>query len=195
MFNLPLFDNFASLIVAGIAGFLFGFLLRKAHVTRFDVIVKQLLLKDFTVMKVIFTAIIFGSIGMYTMNSMGLIQLKISAATNIATMIGGSIFGVGMSILGYCPGTGIAALADGSKDMIYGIMGMIFGSLLFGHLQPYIAKKITLTDPAKSLTFASSTHISAWFFITVLALFAIVFFYLLDKNKLFKKKDISKENG
>ena len=63
MFNVALFDNLFSVITAVISGLVFGFLLRKAYVTRFDTIVNQLILKDFTVMKVIFTAITVGSVG------------------------------------------------------------------------------------------------------------------------------------
>ncbi|NGX28435.1 MAG: hypothetical protein K940chlam1_00614 [Candidatus Anoxychlamydiales bacterium] len=185
MFGFSFFDNILTLIYGSIAGFLFGFLLRKAKVTRFDVIVKQLLLKDFTVMKVIFTAIIVGSIGIYTMLGFNLIGLSISDATQGAVIIGGSIFGIGMAIMGYCPGTGIAALADGSRDMFFGLIGMLTGAAIFAEAYPYITKYMKLTDNSAMQTLASITKISPWFFIVVLTLFAISFFYFLDKK--FKK--------
>ncbi|NGX53197.1 MAG: hypothetical protein KR126chlam5_01510, partial [Candidatus Anoxychlamydiales bacterium] len=70
-----IFESFTKLISGALGGFAFGFLLRKAHVTRFNVIVKQLLLKDFTVMKVIFTAIIVGAVGIYAMLGFNMIEL------------------------------------------------------------------------------------------------------------------------
>ena len=42
------------------AGFLFGFLLQKGGVTRYDVIIGQLLLQDFTVVKVMLSAVVTG---------------------------------------------------------------------------------------------------------------------------------------
>jgi hypothetical protein len=36
-----------------------------------------------------------------------------------------------MAILGYCPGTGVAAIGDGSRDAITGVIGMVVGAALF----------------------------------------------------------------
>ena len=121
MLIVSLFEPIGSLILGSLMGFVFGFLLRKAYVSRFDTIVKQLIIKDFTVMKVIFTAIIVGSIGIYFMKIFGWVALELSKASFLAVIFGGTIFGIGMAITGYCPGTAIASLADGSKDMIYGL--------------------------------------------------------------------------
>jgi len=181
MFAYLIFDSFKKLIYGAIAGFIFGFLLRKAHVSRFNVIVKQLLLKDFTVMKVIFTAIIVGAIGIYTMYSLHMINLAIPVSSISSVIIGGSIFGIGMAILGYCPGTGIAALADGSRDMIFGLFGMISGGMIFGLFQPFIIKKVVLTN-SSNMTFSSVTKISPWIFIILLSIIATCVFYFIDKK-------------
>jgi len=184
MFNQPFFANLPTLLFGAFAGLTFGFLLRKAHVSRFEVIVRQLLLKDFTVMKVIFTAVIVGSIGIYAMLGFNLIDLDISNATIKATLIGGAIFGVGMAVLGYCPGTGIAALADGARDMIFGLIGMFSGAFVFAELYPSISKYITIFDDNAKNTLSSISNISPWIFISVLSVFTISFFYLLErKNK------------
>ncbi|NGX49957.1 MAG: hypothetical protein K940chlam5_01566 [Candidatus Anoxychlamydiales bacterium] len=178
-----IFESFTKLISGALGGFVFGFLLRKANVSRFNVIVRQLLLKDFTVMKVIFTAIIVGAVGIYAMLGFNMIELAIPTATISAVIIGGSIFGIGMSVLGYCPGTGIAALADGSRDMIFGLFGMIFGAALFGLSQPFIAKKIVLIDNLSNKTLSSVTGLSPWIFIVLLSIFAFGFFYFIEKKE------------
>ena len=48
-------------------GIIFGFLLQKGGVTKYDVIIGQLLLTDFTVLKIMLTAVITGMIGIYFM--------------------------------------------------------------------------------------------------------------------------------
>ncbi|HPJ48542.1 MAG TPA: hypothetical protein PK162_06635 [Synergistales bacterium] len=50
-------------------GIAFGFLLQKGGVTKYDIIAGQLLLKDFTVVKVMLSAILTGMVGIYFMKS------------------------------------------------------------------------------------------------------------------------------
>jgi len=46
-------------------------------------------------------------------------------------IIGGTIFGVSMAILGKCPGTGPVSIAEGRIDVLVGAVGGIFGGLVF----------------------------------------------------------------
>ena len=71
--ELTIFSNLSISLLALIAGAIFGLLLQKASVVRFDTIVGQFLLKDFTVMKVILTAIVVGSAGIYSLEAFGAI--------------------------------------------------------------------------------------------------------------------------
>ena len=54
-----------QLVIGLIIGLLFGFLLQKGGVTDYDVILGQLLLTDFTVIKVMLSAVITGMLGVY----------------------------------------------------------------------------------------------------------------------------------
>ncbi len=142
------------------SGILFGFLLRKATVSRFDTIVNQLLLRDFTVMKVILTAIVVGSVGIYSMKELGLVPtMHLSTTPLLWSLLGGGIFGIGMSVAGYCPGTGLTAIAEGSKDMITGFVGMLFGSLIFNELSSIILP-LQQPDTAHQKTIASFFDLS-----------------------------------
>ena len=60
-----LFENYTVILQGLIVGFIFGFLLQKGRVSRFNVIVGQLMLKDFTMLKIILSAIVVGSIGFH----------------------------------------------------------------------------------------------------------------------------------
>ena len=94
-----------------ITGIIFGFLLQKGGVTDYNVLIGQLLLKDFTVIKIIITAIITGMIGIYFMNEKGYVNLHTKSGSLGSVIIGGLLFGIGFGLLGYCPGTVAGAVA------------------------------------------------------------------------------------
>ncbi|HDS63539.1 MAG TPA: YeeE/YedE family protein, partial [Methanofollis liminatans] len=98
--------NAPAQLVLGLAmGVGFGACLQIAGVTRYDVILGQLLLTDFTVVKVMLTAVAVGTVGVYLMRGAGLADLHIKPGSVGATVVGGIIFGAGFAVLGYCPGT------------------------------------------------------------------------------------------
>ena len=112
-----LHSNKSLQLVIGLGiGFLFGFLLQKGNVTEYDVIVGQLLFRDFTVVKIMVTAMVTGMIGVHALRSLGLVQLHPKPGSLGMTLVGGLIFGVGFAVLGYCPGTIAAAVGQGKMD-------------------------------------------------------------------------------
>jgi uncharacterized membrane protein YedE/YeeE len=157
-----------KLALAAVFGLAFGFLLQKGGVTKFNVLIGVLLLEDFTVVKVMMTAIVVGMVGVYTMSAFGSAKLHIQPTRLGAQIIGGLIFGVGFALLAYCPGTGAAALGQGNWDALFGIAGLTAGSYLFAEFSEPLSRtvekwgekgKITLPDlwPAhRSLVVAST---------------------------------------
>ena len=95
----------ASLILA----IVFGWLLHRGNVANYGTIVRQLLLKDFTVLKVMLTAIIVGGIGVFLLVQMGYAEFHIKESDLLAITLGAGLFGIGMALFGYCPGTALAA--------------------------------------------------------------------------------------
>ncbi len=166
-----MFEHFfadpTTLVMGGITGFLFGFLLQKGGVTRYSVIVGQFLLKDFTVLKIMLTAVIVGSIGIYGMRALGLeIGLHIKTTALLGNALGGLIFGAGMAVLGYCPGTAVAAMGEGSRHAIPGVLGMIVGAGIYAEVYPWIKANILNVGDLGKVTFADITGYSPWWFIT-----------------------------
>lgn len=134
-------------------GILFGFLLQKGGVTKYDVIVGQLLLTDFTVVKVMLSAIVTGMIGIYAMESLGWVELSIKAGSAGMNVIGGLIFGVGFAILGYCPGTVAGAIGNGYLDATTGgLGGILIGAGLFAALYPRLRDRILTKGSFGDLT-------------------------------------------
>lgn len=182
MFGINLFATPLALLQGLILGIIFGFLLQKGRVSRFGVIVGQFLLTDFAVAKIMLTAIIVGGAGMYGMLYFVLIPgLLLKTPPTILAGIGGAVFGVGMAILGYCPGTGLAAIGDGAKDAWFGLAGMIAGAGIFERFYPWIsaqAKGLNMGD----LTLPALTGLSEWMVLFILAVIAGAVFWFLERG-------------
>lgn len=131
-----------QLVLGLVFGILFGFLLQKGGVAKYEVLLGALLLTDFTVMKIILTAIVVGMVGIFGMHALGWVKLHVKPTHYAANVAGGLLFGVGFALLGYCPGTGAAALGQGNYDAIAGIVGMLVGSHLYAELSRGIESSV-----------------------------------------------------
>lgn len=141
--NSKRMPSWLSHLLLGLSfGVLFGFLLQKAGVAKYHILLGVLLLEDFTVVKVMLTAILVGSIGVFSLHTQGLVKLHIKPTRYAANIIGGLLFGVGFALLGYCPGTGAAALGQGNWDAIAGVIGLIAGSYLFAEMSGWLGRTV-----------------------------------------------------
>ena len=120
-----------QLVLGLIFGLVFGVLLQKGGVAKYHVLVGVLLLEDFTVVKVMLTAIVVGMVGVLSLHGLGLVKLHVEPTRLAANVLGGILFGVGFALLAYCPGTGAAALGQGNYDAVAGVLGLLAGSDLF----------------------------------------------------------------
>jgi uncharacterized membrane protein YedE/YeeE len=181
-----------GLIVGGLlAGVVFGFLLQKGQVAKYRVILGQFLFTDYTVLKIMLTAIVVGAIGVWGMLQLGMIQhLHVKPAVLAANAVGGLIFGAGMSLLGYCPGTGVAAMGEGSRHARWGFAGMILGAAAFAAVYPALEKgfmklgevAITTGDKVNNkVTLPDVTGVSPWVYIALLATISLVVFTLIGR--------------
>jgi hypothetical protein len=131
-----------KLIAGAIFGLAFGFLLQKGGVGKFNVLIGQLLLHDWTVAKIMLTAIVVGMIGVFTLHHFAKVNLHIKPTRIGANIIGGLLFGVGFALMGYCPGTAAAALGQGSWDALFGMAGLIAGSWVFAELSGWTKRTV-----------------------------------------------------
>lgn len=178
----PFFADWTTLLLGGLTGLAFGFLLQKGTVTRYETIVGQFLLRDFTVLKVMLTAMAVGAVGVYAMLQLGMIEgLHLKSAQVVSNLAGGLIFGVGMAVLGYCPGTGVAAIGDGARDAVPGVVGMLVGAALFAEASPWVGRVLSPIGAWGKITFADVTGLSPWFFVAVLVSAAVAVFFLMRR--------------
>lgn len=123
-------------------GLAFGFLLQKAGVAKYHVLVGVLLFQDATVIKVMLSAILVGMMGLFLLQRLGKTEPKIKPTRYGANIIGGLVFGAGFALSGYCPGTGAAALGQMNWDALFMIAGMIVGSYLFAEVSEWLSKTV-----------------------------------------------------
>lgn len=174
-------DSMSTLALGLITGVVFGFLLQKGHVTKYTVIVGQFLLRDFTVLKTMLTAVVVGGIGVYTLRAFGLASLHVKPMQLVAVSVGGLIFGVGMVVLGYCPGTGVAAAAEGRIDAMIGVAGMLVGAMLFAGLYAFFGTNILTWFDLGPVTLPELTRVPAAAILAGLAVGAAVLFRQLER--------------
>jgi uncharacterized membrane protein YedE/YeeE len=130
------------LIFGLLTGILFGFLLQKARVVRYDKQIGALRFQDMTIIKFMMSAIIVGMVGIHFFETFGLVQLLYKPVVIGENVAGGIIFGLGWGLLGYCPGTQGGALGEGRWDALWGILGMIVGAGLYAETYPLLMKGI-----------------------------------------------------
>lgn len=163
-------NNYAWGLLAGMA---FGALLQRAHVARFHVIINQLRGRDWTLAKVFSSAAAVGAVGLWLIDDphVAMIQPHVSALGNL--LLGGLFFGVGLTILGYCPGTSLVATMEGRSDALFGVIGMFTGACLHALTGPSIMGATAGLGTVGSRTLVDVTGIPAVAWIAVLFLIAI----------------------
>lgn len=174
-----MFEPWSILSLGLLTGLVFGFLLQKGGVTKYDVIVNQFRLKDFTVLKTMLTAIVVGGLGVYFLADQGLAQLSVKPAWLIANIVGGLIFGVGMVLLGLCPGTAVAALGEGNRRAAFGVFGMFLGALVQAETFGWLASTVKAVDYG-TVTLPKLWGVSPWLILGGLALLALTLFLMLE---------------
>lgn len=166
-------------------GLIFGFLLQKGGVTKYDVILGQLLLTDFTVVKIMLSAVVSGMIGLHLMKSLGWIQLEPKSGSWGKNVIGGLIFGLGFALLGYCPGTIAGAIGNGYLDAsIGGLAGILLGSWLFAVLYPQVREGILKLGYFGDLTLPRLFKVNDWVVIAPLSGLIVLLLYLIERAGL-----------
>ena len=120
-------------------GIIFGYALFHAGFTDSRRIAWAFYFKDVGVPVVMFSAIVTGMLGLWGLSLVGVLdisQVYMLPTFLLPMAVGGVLFGIGMAIGGYCPGTAAAAVATGKIDGIVFIVGFLIGSLVFGDLFP-----------------------------------------------------------
>lgn len=171
-----------QLVIGLCIGIVFGFLLQKGGATQYDVIIGQLLFTDFTVVKIMLSAVITGMVGVHLLRSLGLAQLHPKPGSWGSSAIGGLIFGVGFGTLGYCPGTVAGAVGQGSLDALFGgVVGILIGAGLFAVFYPRLSQGILRKGDFGELTLPQLFKVQPWLLVPPVAIVLAVLLLLLER--------------
>jgi uncharacterized membrane protein YedE/YeeE len=172
-----------SLALALLLGIFFGFSLERSGLTDPHRLTGVFYLRDYTVPKVMFTAIVVASTGMYLLSDLHLLDLArvyIIPAFFWPQIAGGLLLGFGFAMSGYCPGTSVAALASGRLDALAVMAGISAGSLLFAAAYPLLEKFYLSTDLG-AVTLPKLLGLNHWVVIAALIVVEGVMFLFLEK--------------
>lgn len=167
-------------------GFIFGAVLQYAGLNKFNVISGLAVRENLTVAKAIALAMGIGAILVNIEISLGLASYHVKPFIAGGLILGGLIFGAGMAILGYCPGTLAISLGEGSIDAFFGIIGGLVGGWLYTLAAPSLQPLLGPDFGVMSLnTWLGTGPLFFMLLVIIGALFISSAFILqkIDKNK------------
>jgi len=161
---------------------LFGALIQSARVIRYDTQLGMLRLIDMTIVKFMLSTIVSGMIGIYLLSDMGLAELRIKPALLGGNVLGGVLFGFGWGLLGYCPATSVAALAEGRTDAFWGILGLVTGAGLYAEAYPLLSRTVLTWGNLGVVTVPDLLGLNHWVVIAAFVGCAVFFFKWLQQK-------------
>jgi uncharacterized membrane protein YedE/YeeE len=123
-----------NFIIALGAGCVLWVFTQQSWLTKYNKIINVYRFTDMTVLKFMMTALVVSMSGLYALRGLGLITFPNVPATYIVgNLVGGIIFGFGMALSGYCPGTCSCRCGEGKLDyLIPGLFGFLVGAVIYG---------------------------------------------------------------
>jgi uncharacterized membrane protein YedE/YeeE len=167
-----------------VTGVLFGFLLQKGRVLRFDKQVGAMLFKDMTILKFMLSAILVGMVGILLLAHLEIITLSHKPMNVGAILIGGALFGVGWAVMGFCPGTSLGALGEGRWHAVFAVIGMVAGAALYAELYPFFKATVLAWKDYGKLGLPEALGISPWLIVPVFWAGTIALFFWFEKKRL-----------
>jgi hypothetical protein len=134
-FDVSTLGNLAYALVFGTIGLGFGAVLESAGFGDTRKLAAQFYLRDLTVLKTMFTAIVVAALLLFAASSAGALDLSrvyVNPTYLWPGIVGGLIMGVGFLVGGFCPGTSLVAAATLKVDGILFVAGALTGVWLFG---------------------------------------------------------------
>lgn len=168
-------------VVIGVSmGFVFGFALEKSRVFEPGMIVGQMQLRNFIMLKVFLTAVITGLVVIGIMHGFFGVKLVPKPLLYGANVLGGLILGAGITLAGACPGTVAAQIGAGYKDAWVILVGGLLGALAFSYLEPTL-KPVLLSGGPGKLTLDKVVDMPFWLLASGFALLLIIVLVLLER--------------
>ncbi len=169
----------SELVYGLITGIIFGFLLQKGRVIRYDKQIGALRLIDLTIVKFMLSSILIAMVGVYILKDLGIAKLSIKTTILGGNIVGGLLFGIG-----YCPGTAVGALGEGRWDVVWGLLGMLAGAAIYAEAFPFMKRTVLTWGNYGKITLPQIFGVNHWVVILILWILVIIMFWGIEKKKL-----------
>lgn len=141
LYELGRIGDGAGLAIALVLGTAFGWFLERGGLGNATKLASQFYLRDFTVFKVMFSAILTAMLGLFWLGKLGVVDVArvyVPETYLLPQLVGGLVFGAGFVVGGLCPGTSCVAAATGRLDGLALVGGMLAGIWIFGEAFPLV---------------------------------------------------------
>jgi len=182
----------ASLAAAFAIGLGFGWCLERAGLGSARKLTGQFYFTDFTVFKVMFSAILTAMLGVFWLGRLGVIdvaRIYVPETYLLPQGIGGLIFGVGFVVAGLCPGTSCVAAATGRTDGLATAVGLFAGVMTTGFALSYVPEFYSSTARG-AFTLPSLLHLRYGIVVAGVTAIALGGFALIERIE--KREDWSR---
>lgn len=168
------------IIIGVLMGLVFGFALEKGRVFEPGVIVGQMQLRNFTMLKMFLSAVATTAIVLIVLTTLFDVSLHPKATHYYANIAGGLLLGLGMVLSGACPGTVLAQVGAGYKDAWFTIIGGLAGAFTYGVLYPSL-KPIFFAEGPGKITLHEISGMPYGMLAGVLAVLCLAIIFALEK--------------
>jgi len=173
-----------KLLLGLITGLIFGYLMQRARVIRYDKQLGALRFQDMTIVKFMLSTVMVGMVGVYLLHDLGMVKLSIKSFDAAAVILGGLIFGLGWGLVGYCPGTASGALGEGRLDAAWGMLGMLVGAGLYAEAYPALSASVLKWGQMGKITLPQVLGLNHWLVIGLFILAGALLFWWFEKKGL-----------
>ena len=172
-------STFTGILIGLFTGVVFGFALEKSRVFEPGVIVGQMQLRNFIMLKVFLSAVITGLVVLAIMNGLFGVKLSLKPLLWRADIIGGLILGVGITLSGACPGTSLAQVGAGYRDALFVVAGGIAGAMVYGYND--VAITTMLAETGSKVGFDQLLGLPFWATALMLAALLVPVLVILER--------------
>ena len=169
-----------AVIIGVLMGIVFGFALEKSRVFEPGMIVGQMQMRNFIMLKVFLTAVVTGLVVIGIMHGFFAGKLYPKTLLYGADIIGGLTLGAAITLAGACPGTVFAQIGAGYKDSWLIFIGGLAGALTFSYLEPTL-KPILLSGGPGKLTLDTVLGVPFWMLAFGFAIALVALLVILER--------------
>jgi hypothetical protein len=171
-----------AIAVGLLMGIVFGFALEKSRVFEPGMIVGQMQLHNFIMLKVFLTAVATGAVVLAVMNGFGVVKLQPKPALFASDFVGGILLGIGIALAGACPGTVLAQVGVGYRDALFTVVGGLAGATAYSYVQPAVERSL-LSGGGGKIIFPELVGIPYWPAALAFAAIIVAFLVWLEKQR------------